>query len=519
MLGLQGLNPSLAWLPYFGLVPWVILYTDDRHPRVSAAYYLWGAWLYWMIFYHPGVRFGWHVQCLLALLYVTFFLWAFPPLVRRLHGVSGLPRALTVPIAWVATEWLRTTFGPGHLEYAALGYSQATQPALIQVADLTGVYGVSFLVAAVNGLLGDLYFELRERGWRAASLGPTRRTAWTAAGVAAAFGLAAVYGWVRLASIRDDGGGPRVAIVQPSVRHTIRNSIGVHLAQVLLTQREIGRGTADLIVWPENAVLDNLFRPGAYLDDLAWLVGEKDAWLLLGAAGEAREPGRTTNGAFLIDPGGAVAGRYDKQVLFPFSEYVPADAWLRRWLPGLWRSYRVLIREAWGFIPVGTAGSAMTLFELPSASGRLAFAAVTCSENFYPPVPAEAARRGARFLAHLTSEGEAGRGAINEQLIRVCILRAVESRIPYLRAGNTGISCIIDATGRVRSLLRGRDGRTVGSVGTLTARVPLRAGPGAVYPRTGDAFAKLCLLAAAAAWVWPRSWRAGAGAPARRAVC
>ena len=82
-------------------------------------------------------------------------------------------------------------------------------------------------------------------------------------------------------------------------------------------------------------------------------------------------------------------------------------------------------------------------------------------ENTYPPIPAEAGRLGARFFINITSEGLVG-GPIQEQLLRICILRAVENGIPYVRAGNTGISGFIDAEGRVRSVLRGRRGGSIG---------------------------------------------------------
>ncbi len=499
LLGFIAFWPGLGLLAYVGLVPWTILYTDDRRPGTSLLYFVIGSMVYWMMLYHPSGRYGWYVLLMLSVVMgLGGLMWAFAPLVRMLHGVFRWPRALSVPVAWVATEWLRSALSLAHFEYQALGYSQAPLTPVIQIADVTGVYGVSFLVAAVNGMLADLWFAWRDADWSLRAALRRSGLRWTAAAVLSVWVLTVAYGALRMATIRHEP-GPRVTVVQPSIRHTIRNVVGVHLAQVLLTERRVADGETDLIVWPENAILDDLLRPDAYLDDLGWLAARKQAWLLLGAAGRAEDPAKTTNGVFLIDDRGRIAGRYDKQLLVPFSEYVPGDALLQRARPGLWVGYRWLIRRSWGFLPVGTAGDEMVAFELPWQGRPLRFAAVTCSENIYPPIPAQAIRAGARFMAHLTSEGEAG-GSVYQQMLHVCLLRAVENRVSYVRAGNTGISCFIDATGRVRSVLQGKRGGVVGSVGTLTDRVPLRVGAGALYPYTWDAFAKLCLATALAAW-------------------
>jgi Flp pilus assembly protein TadD len=125
-----------------------------------------------------------------------------------------------------------------------------------------------------------------------------------------------------------------------------------------------------------------------------------------------------------------------------------------------------------------------------------------CVENTYPSLVAAASRQGARFLVNLTSEGEVG-GVIQEQLLRVCMLRAIENRIAYVRAGNTGISGFIDPQGRLRSVLRGARGGTISVAGVLTDTVALSPGGTTVYAASRDAFALFCV--AVSLWLLARA--------------
>jgi apolipoprotein N-acyltransferase len=250
------------------------------------------------------------------------------------------------------------------------------------------------------------------------------------------------------------------------------------------THVAVAAGSADLIVWPENSVLDDIDRQGAYRDDLARLAARKRSWILLGAQGWAdTTAGGTTTSAFLLDEAGTARGRYDKQILFPFTEYVPLDGAIGAVAPSVQRAYRALIRNAWGSLPVGTRGTRMTLFELPFHGGALPFAVLLGVENTYPPLVADAARRGARFFVNIASEGDVG-GTLREQLMRVSILRAVENRVAYVRAGNSVISGFIDPQGRVSAS------------GELAAPVAMSPVGTTLYATSRDGFPLLCVAAA-----------------------
>ncbi len=501
ILGAYARWPGNWGLAYVALVPWALLYTDPARARLGWLSWLGAVWLAQVFLYPQAERFGWFVPGVLATL--NFWPWIpCAPLWRAIHRRWPLPRTLSVPLVWTGVEWLRAEWSLSHLDLFPLGASQAPLLPAIQIADLTGVYGVSCLVAASNGLLADALFSWREGardgGWPAGvrALSRSRRTALCALAVGMAWGGALGYGSWKLGRV-ETVAGPRVALVQPNVRHKGTNAAGVQLTQLWMTETRVEAGAADLIVWPENAIMANLLREPDYLADLSWIASRKRAWLLAGAMDKPL-PGRNTNTAFLVRPDGSIGGRYDKLMLFPGGEYLPLDGWLGRLAPPLQRFVRKLTRRAWGFFPTAIPGDGMRLLELEWEGQRLPFAVLLCVENIYPALPAEAARLGARLFVNITSEGELG-GSVQVQLMRLCQLRAVENRTAYVRVGNTGISGVVDPSGRVQRLLVGDEGRLNADAGVLLAQVPLHAGTGpTLYARSRDGFAKGCLIVACA---------------------
>jgi len=492
LFGLYSARPAMSALNLVVLVPWIVLYTDPRSPRVSWAWYSLGAWVSWMTLHHATFRFGWFVPPAMGLV-LGFFWHPFALALRRVHHRLHLPRSVSVAVLWVAVEWLRVTFTLANFDIYQLGYSLAPFPALVQVADVTGVYGVSFLIAATNGWIADAWFAFREGGAGAALRDrAVRRGAAALAIAAAAF---AVYGAARLATL-EVVNGPRLALVQPNLPHSRRNVMGVHLAQLDMTLERIEPGAVDLIVWPENAILDVLTRDPDYLSDLAWLADRTGAPILVGAQGDVPgRPMRATNSAYLVEPDGTIQARYDKQVLFPWSEFVPGDRLLMGYWPGFGRLHRLIARIGWGAQTGGVPGTRTTLFEIPWNGERVPFSTLICVENTNPRIPAAAGRLGARFFVNITSEGSVG-GPTQEQLLRTAMFRAIENRMAYVRLGNTGISGMIDPTGRLTAVLRDERGRVINVPGVLVAPVPLAPDASAVYPKSRDAFV-LAVLAAA----------------------
>jgi len=380
------------------------------------------------------------------------------------------------PAIWVAGEWVRGRLMDG-FPWGLLGYSQHSMLAVIQVAELAGVYGVSFLLAVVASALAGLV-----------ALGPGRSRLGLAA---AAVLLAACLGWGTLALQAEErraaGVGPRVAVIQPSVEQTLKWDPARHAEHVASYERltrQAARAEPALIVWPETATTIFLRGDPGLLGRLTRLAAEARAPLLVGSV-DRREPGgRWLNSAFLLTEQG-ITGRYDKIHLVPFGEYVPLSG-----LIGFVRSWAEFISDF-------DAGERHTVFPLPGA----AFGTVICYEVIFPELFRGFVRGGADFMVNITNDAWFGRTSGPWQHLGMLPLRAVEHRVAIARSANTGVSAFVSPTGRVTQTL------PLFERGVLAERVAPRART-TLYTRYGDwlAYLSLGLTGLGLGWaVWRRS--------------
>lgn len=370
----------------------------------------------------------------------------------------------TAPFLWVAGEWVR-----GHLmggfPWGSLGYSQYLRLPVIQIAELGGVYAVSFLAVAVNAALtGALMLP-----WRRALAGLL------IAGVLV--GGTLVFGFARLGRALPSE-GVAVAIMQPVIEqplkweaaHTVA-TLGIYFS---LTRR-LAADHPQLVVWPETATPTVLRRDpelGRALGQLARTVG---APLLVGSIDPSESrPDRYRNSAFLLTERGS-EGRYDKMHLVPFGEYIPLSGVI-----GFVRGWAEFIADL-------DPGTRAVVFPGPPAP----FGVVICYEGVFPELVREFVKGGARFMVNMTNDAWFGRTSGPLQHLAMYPFRAVEHRIAVVRSANTGVSAFIAPTGHIirRLHLFDRD--------TMTERVPLRVGE-TLYSRFGDWLAWLGLGVSAA---------------------
>ncbi len=339
-----------GWLGWLALVPLLALVRSSARPWTI---YL-SAWaggllfcmsaMHWLRVADPRMYFTW-------IFLATYCSWYFPLalyLIRFLERRTSLPLVLTAPIVWTALEFCRSFLITGFPWYL-LGHTQHRLLPLIQIADLTGAFGVSFLVVAVNALLFEVLWGRRWfRGWVS---GHDSLPLWGRLGLlvqslailAALLGSAA-YGFWRLGQDRMTP-GPRLALVQGNLDQRIRNDSAVHEDAAERVERHFlelsdlaSYYRPDLIVWPETSYPYDwvekadgtpTHRTGDMVREMAarWhtnvLVGMNAANL-----DEDDRPHRY-NSAVLVERSGQPGGRYDKMHRVPFGEYVP----LRDWLP------------------------------------------------------------------------------------------------------------------------------------------------------------------------------------------
>lgn len=474
-------------LSYVGLVPWVYLF-GIRERRASWLAYVIGAGTYWTI-YHAFLSSYATWAPLLAIILFGVPLLPFPILLRAARKLR-IPWVATVPVAWVATEFVFAHIALGRVADASLGYSQAPVLSLIQVADLGGVYFVSFVVAMMNGAVADV---VAARAWTPRRIWRSPARTSLAAAVATLL-VANIYGVWRLSVLRTEP-GPVVGIVQPAVDHTGHNTFSVYGPTVYMTaQAWDTAGKVDLIVWPENAIQDYLDRFAVYERDLMWLARRAGAPLLIGSYGRHPDaPTVSTNMVVLAGPDGFTGERYDKIRLMPWMEYVPFTSLLTLFGADLEKYHARFAASVVGYNTTGSSrykGERVTVFRWP---GLPPFSSLICFETMDPSLAREAARNGARMLVNPTSEGRVGT-RLQLQMLRISAMRAVETRLPVVRAGNMGISAYVLPDGRLQHVVRGLRRQAVVFEPALgTERVRLAAPGQSPYVAIGDTFAWLML--------------------------
>ena len=370
------------------------------------------------------------------------------------------PALALAPALWVAGEWLR-----GHLmggfPWGLLGYSQHAQLAVIQVAELGGVYAVSLVIVAANAALAALL-----------ALGPRR--AWPgAAGAALLLAGTLVFGVHALGVDRSAGvGSVDVAVIQPSIAQTIKWDPARH-AQILDIYERLTREAATsrpaIVLWPETATTIFLRGDPELLERLRRLSVDIGTPILVGSIDRRDGPrGQFLNSAFLLT-GQGITGKYDKIHLVPFGEYVPLVGLL-----GFVKSWAEFISEF-------GEGDTQTVFPLPGAP----FGTVICYEIIFPELFRGFVNRGASFMANITNDAWFGETSGPWQHLGTLPLRAVEQRVAIARAANTGISAFVDPAGRIGPTL------PLSARGALHHRIPLR-GTLTLYARLGDWLVAAC---------------------------
>jgi apolipoprotein N-acyltransferase len=407
-------------------------------------------------------------------------------LYRLVSGRLGPWIIVAGPALWVALEHLRSTLFFLAWPWNLAGHSQHLFLPVIQVADLAGVYGISFVLLMSNQLLSQVpELIAAKRNGAAEAGGRPAGAAWAAQALLFALVMAGVlaYGWRAMAA-PDGGKTLRAAIVQANlVAHDgmSQRERKAHLEDYLpMTREAVGRG-AELIIWPASSLpappsVDRVVR-----DFVRGLAKETGVHLLVGGAGvdkvTPRKEGYTrfyANSEYLVAPSGRYVGQYNKMKLLPFNEYIPLQGKVTwpRWITPLEES----------FLP----GEEFTVFEVKEAR----FGTPICSENSHPSHYSRFVREGANFMVSATNDAFFGVADGPYQTFVSNVFRAVENGVAVARASTTGISAFIGPDGRVVERVMDGRGDDLFVSGLIMTDVPL-AEVMTFYTRHGDLFARV----------------------------
>lgn len=385
----------------------------------------------------------------------------------RLLWTRDATRLLALAISLTVTEWLRGQLLSG-FPWNSFGYALSEPLALAQTASLIGLWGMTFLAVAIFASPAVL-IEGSTRG----------RRPWIAP-VAALVLLAAmaVFGAVRLSLQPTVLTKVKLRIMQPNLQQDVKFNYGAkaEVMQKYLTlsdrasgPQSTGVSDANILIWPESAFPFFLTREADAMAQIADLL-PKGTVLITGAVrAPDLPPGvritRAYNSIYVINHDGSVLSVYDKLHLVPFGEYLPFQNLMEK------LGFVQLTRVQGGFIP-GTRRRAM---EIPNAPRALP---LICYEAIFPgDITTRDDRPG--WIINLTNDGWFGISTGPYQHLQQMRLRAVEEGLPVVRAANTGISAVIDPSGRIVARLG------LGIEGVLDANLPA-ALPPTIYARVRD---------------------------------
>jgi len=435
--------------------------------------------IYWVF---NSIYFYGHVPAVLSLflliglcLYLGSYIGIFSVFFNFISRRSRFPALFLVPIIWVTLEFLRTYALTG-FPWSVLGYSQYKFLTLIQISDITGVYGVSFLVAALNGAIFDVVVQWPKRLSRMplfdrwpVTVGLLILTLIIAASL--------LYGIQKLKT-NEEGQNIRASVIQGNFEQEKKWDIKFN-RQIIDTYKRLSIKAStdfpDLIVWPESAIPFVFGYDEPLTDEIIEFQKTLDSYLLFGGViirDIKDNKYQLSNSAILMSPEGEVLSIYDKIHLVPYGEYVP----LRRFFPFV-EKLAVGIGD---FRP----GNEYTVMDIPSAK----ISNFICYEIIFPGLVRKFANRGANLFVTITNDAWFGRTSAPYQHFSMAVFRAVENRVPVLRAANTGISGFIDAKGRI---IKKSD---IFVEAVLTENLTIGSFEKSFYTKYGDLFTFLCII-------------------------
>jgi len=400
----------------------------------------------------------------LLCLYLALYPAVFSGLTTRFEGSRFFP--LLVAGLWTGLEYGRTQLLSG-FPWCLMGHTQYRYLSVIQIADLFGVYGVSFLILLSNGLIYALLLKRPRERWS--------NLAWQ-------IPFAVLLLVATLAYAHQDRSARhapesqcryRIAIVQANIDQSVKWD-PAYQAYTMSVYRRLTEsalvGRPDLIVWPETAVPFFYQDRPALSREITRMAKDSGVPFIFGSPAYTHDPQRTRyfNRAYMLSPDGTEPPQsYDKVHLVPFGEYVP----LKRFLFFIER----LVPAAGDF----EAGEAIS----PLRSDEISAGILICFEVIFPELARIHAGKGANLLVNLTNDAWFGMTGAPFQHLSMAVFRAVETRKPLIRAANTGFSAFINARGKIlkKSSLFEEE--------VLVDSVSLGGSDSSLYTRIGDLFA------------------------------
>ncbi len=473
---------DLYVLSWFVLVPFILSLYEKEPKQAFIAGMFFGApyffgtlyWIYHSVNHYGNIPF---VTSIMLVILLCFYLSLYTGIFALLFSITikntKLPSLFVAPVFWVVLEYLRSYLFTG-FPWSIIGYTQYKLLTLIQIADITGIYGISFLLVAVNGAIADIFLiRIRVKDM---PLFPMLQTVIGFSSLLVFILITAIYGQWKIAQ-QIPGEYVKVSIVQGNIEQD-KKWEPAYQRYVIETYQDLSYKAAtsspSMIIWPETAVPFFFKADEKYTEELIHFQNKLNTYLLFGSIlYKGKREGKTffSNSAVLLDKNGKVVYEYDKIHLVPFGEYVPLQ--------------KVLFFVKKLVVGIGdyTRGNSYLVAE--PYFGK--FATVVCYEIIFPGLVRKFFTDKGNFLVNITNDAWFGRTTGPYQHFSMAVFRAIENRKPVIRVANTGISGFIDSKGRIiaktelfKQVILTRDIKTNATK--------------SFYTKYGDLFSYLCFV-------------------------
>jgi apolipoprotein N-acyltransferase len=471
---------DFEFLVWVGFVPLFITLRNKSKGKAFLFSYLTGVifWLgiiYWLVHVTlPGM--------IVLVLYLALYFGLFGFIISTINHEPSTMNLLFIPSLWVILEYIRSHLFTG-FPWVLLGYSQYLNLPIIQIADIAGAWGVSFLVMMVNvTLYSAVSCQLSAVSKIKKCLVPILCLL-----------VVIIYGYYKLSGTRYPlpGTSLKISVIQGNIPQELKwdsSSKEYILEKYFHISSQAAKDKPDLIIWPEAAMPVVVEEEPLFFEKVRDFVKMNKRPLLFGAV--TAKDNFYYNSAFLLSERANLVNRYDKLHLVPFGEYIP----LRK---TLWFLETI--------VPIGdfSPGEEYTVFQVPSTlpdrqAGEYQvpsrFSVLICFEDLFPQLSREFSRRGADFLVNITNDAWFKISSSPYQHLQASVFRAVENRLPLVRAANTGVSGFIAPSGKILSLLQDKSGRNIFISGYDTREIIIQKRKASFYTRHGDIFVVICFL-------------------------
>ncbi len=404
-----------------------------------SGFLFWSGTLFWLT--RVSVL-GWMLLAAYCALYFGLFAMLVSWWWRRgdiLKNINHPKWLLLTPAIWIGLEYLRAVVFTG-FPWNAIGVTQYENLPLVQSASWGGVYAVSYLVALINTATALILLTVRDNGLKRTTL--SYPFIWIALAILLLWVLSGLY--ILLKTTTENSSGKNsinIVAIQPNIPQREKwdaDSIEIIYERLLnaLNVAMAASNKPDLIIFPETVFPDFLL----FSENSKRLIeqAKKHKIPIVVGSMDMQVEGDATNyynSSFLFLPEHDLPQKYDKRHLVMFGEYVPFEKIL------------FFVRS---FAPIGESfsfGKDSTVFVLPEH--KLKFSSLICFEDVMAYLSRDFVKKGARLLINQTNDGWFDPYWGAKQHLVNAVFRAVENKVPMVRVTNTGITSIIDETGKI----------------------------------------------------------------------